>query len=64
MIELKISGCCKNCDHIDLDTKESTLFSELIGRKAYSIRCIHEPVCAALEKELSDGKADENIQST
>lgn len=68
MVELKISGCCKNCRNIDLRLKESSIWVSAIDHipekiNAYSIACIHEAVCAALEKEMSNGEADENIQS-
>ena len=61
MVELKISGCCKDCRHIDLDMKKEVYFAGKDYQNVYSLRCIHEPVCAKLEKELSVGKTDENI---
>lgn len=61
MVELKLSGCCKDCNHIQLDLQKTTVFWNTDYRNVYSLRCIHEPVCGALEKELTDGKADEDI---
>lgn len=69
MVELKITGCCNHCPHIDLDLRKAdfssfddNLFLYSDGNLfLYSISCIHEKVCGMLEKELSDGKADENV---
>ena len=61
MVELKISGCCKSCRNIDLVMTPTVYYDGEDFQNVYSIRCIHEPVCAKLEKELSDGKTDENI---
>lgn len=47
MIELRITGCCRECYEIDLH-----LVSEPFGRgRAYALRCVHENVCGKLEKE-------------
>ena len=61
MVKLEITGCCKDCRHIKIDMKETDYFTGHYHRNFYSLSCIHEPVCARLEKELSDGKADENV---
>lgn len=61
MVELNITGCCDDCPHIELDMKRTTIPLNCERLILYSISCIHEKVCGKLEKELSDGKADENV---
>ena len=55
MIEMKIIGCCDNCDHIDLRLEDISL--NLGPRKSmfYKLRCIHEDVCGKLEREKESG---------
>ena len=55
MVELKISGCCNRCPHIELDMRKADLSFFTDNRYHYSISCIHEKVCGLLEKERSLG---------
>ena len=51
MIELRITGCCQGCRHIDL-----RLMS--LGELNYVI-CEHQSVCGKLEEERQKGADDE-----
>lgn len=51
MIELKIEGCCRACEHIDL---KLVSFGEL-----NYVLCKHQCVCGKLEEERQKGADDE-----
>jgi len=51
MIELKIEGCCRDCNSIVLELRK---FGE-----DYWVKCIHQDVCGKLEKEKQEGADDE-----
>ena len=51
-VTVKLTGCCKDCPHIDLNTDSADIFA---GNKCVyremSISCAHEEVCGALKSE-------------
>lgn len=61
MIELKLTGCCKNCKHSDLELRSYSIFFDLETDARYRVTCKHEDVCGALAKE-KEAMKHENIQ--
>ena len=47
MIELKITGCCAGCRHIDL--RLDSYFADF--RNCYQLRCVHDQTCMHLDQE-------------
>ena len=60
MIELKLTGCFKNCKHSDLELKSYSIFFDIDADLRYRVLCTHEDVCGALAKEKEAMKR-ENI---
>ena len=61
MIELKITGCCKNCKYSDLELKNYSIFFDIDAAHRYRIICKNEDVCGTLAKE-KEAMKHENIQ--
>lgn len=51
MIELKITGCCDGCQHIELNLKEAVLPLMSGDYHVYTLKCVHEKVCGAFARE-------------
>ena len=47
MIELKLTGPCVTCEHLELNVD----YFYLMTHKIYKINCIHDQVCGELKKE-------------
>ena len=47
MIAIKFKECCRECNHVDLDTNEADVRSlcERTTKKLVVVSCKHSPVC-------------------
>ena len=50
MIELRISGCCEDCEHIELEL--NYYYADRL--KQYLLHCTHEEVCGDLRRETEE----------
>ena len=50
MIELQISGCCENCEHIELELD----YYYMNRTRQYILHCRHEDVCGDLKQEKEE----------
>lgn len=51
MIELKLTGCCKNCKHSDLELRSYSIFFDLETDARYRVTCKHENVRCPGQRE-------------
>lgn len=57
MIELQITGCCKGCNHIDLDLMEQSVYDDNYEiRHFYRLGCRHAAVCGAFADERASAE--------
>lgn len=47
MLAIKFKECCRECNHVDLDTNEANVRSmcERTTKKLVVVSCKHSPVC-------------------
>ena len=57
MIELTLTGCCKECPHIDLCTEMSDVYADdTVIQRTVRVSCSHEQVCGKRQAELEKRK--------
>lgn len=59
MIDLRITGCCEDCDFIDLEMVHGIRIDN--GRTDYFVRCRHRASCKELTEEAERWKIAEDL---
>lgn len=59
MIELTLTGCCKECPHIDLCTEMSDVYAnDSVIQRTVRVSCSHEQVCGKRQAELKNERSE------
>lgn len=59
MIELKLTGCCKECPHIDLNTEVTDVYADgTVIQRTVRVSCSHEQVCGERQAELKNERSE------
>ena len=51
MVAMTISGCCNECEWIELDLDDRCFVLDGKRQHYYTLSCVHEKVCGRLEEE-------------
>lgn len=61
MIELTLTGCCKECPHIDLCTEVSDFYADgSVIKHTVRVSCSHEQVCGKRQAELKNERGEQH----